>query len=511
MTNRGPIRRRGARLSFLLVIILAAFASWKFRAKPYDPKPWLEDYQRVRLLMGDKFVNLDWSIAAYGIDIRELHAQTYHDLVYARSDKEAARILRRFVHSFKDPHIALISAGRPPLGPQPATRPLSRITSPVDACDALNYQDRAGYLPLKLRSARSFRRLHGSNSFPAAVLEGQAGAPAIGVLRIGSFNERDYRGACLREWPSFSQALPGTCEQDCQRDFDRAVTARLLRELSFRIRELRGAGVGAILVDVTDNSGGYKWARAAAHLLTPGPLPVFRASVSKGHNTTEALLRDRQIVFNYLTRHRLPPSEQAALHSALCRLDDLIAETGSLCTAGPVWEGEPWRLGCARLSTRPYFHGGILESDPGGHFPFDVAQIIKVEDFYPLLPTAWDGPVAVLIDEDTASAAEMFTGYLKFGAGAVLLGRHSANAGSGWSLGYYGWGLVNSGMHLYMPDTATYWPTGENARVGLEPDVRSPLPPRDNPAFTAAWLAMALRSADLSSRPWLAAREVSAK
>jgi hypothetical protein len=497
MTNRGPIRRRGARLTFVLGIIVAALASWKFRPKPYDPKPWLEDYQRVRLLMGEKYVNLDWSIAAYQIDIRELHAQTYHDLVYARSDKEAARILRRFVHSFKDPHVALISAGRPPLGPQPATRPLSRITSPIDACDALNYQDRAGYLPLKLRLARSSRRLHGSDSFPAAVLERQVGRPPIGIVRIGSFDERNYRGACLREWPGFSQALRGTCEADCQRDFDLAVSVRLLRELSFRIRELRLAGAGTILIDVTDNHGGHPWARAAAQLFTPRPLPAFRASVTKGHHTSESLLEDRQAVFHYLATHRLAPSDLAIVESTLCRLDDLIAETGSLCTAGPVWDGEPWRLGCSRLSTRSYFHLGFLEGGPGGRFPFEVARVINVESLYPSLPTAWDGPVAVLMDEDTASAAELFTGYLKFGAGAVLLGRHTANAGGGWSLGYYGWGLVNSGMTLYMPDTAYYWLTGENARVGLEPDLRSPLPPWDNPAFTAAWLARSLRSLDV--------------
>jgi hypothetical protein len=496
MTSRPSIRRRGTRLTFLLVIIVAAFASWKFRAKPYDPKPWLEDYQRLRFLMGEKYVNLDWSIAAYGIDVRELHAQTYHDLVYARSDKEAGRVLNRFVDSFKDPHMALIPKGEPPLGPQPATRPLSRSTEPADACAALNYQYRAGYPAFTLQPAKSYRRLRGSNSFPAAVLEGQAGAAAIGLLRIGSFNERDYRGACMREWPGFGQSLKGTCERGCQRDFDLAVSARLLRELSFRIRELRLAGVGAILIDVTDNSGGYAWARAAAQLFTRRPLPVLRASVSKGHHTTESLLEDRRVVFHYLATHRLTPSDQAALETALCRLDDLIAETGTLCMAGPVWDGEPWRLSCSRLSTRPYFHGGVLESDPGGHFPLEVASVIHIEGFYPRLPTAWDGPVAVLMDEDTASAAEIFAGSLKFGAGAVLLGRHTANAGGGWSLGRYGWGLEHSGMHLYMPDTASYWPTGENARVGLEPDVRSPIPPRENPAFTAAWLARTLRSLD---------------
>jgi Peptidase family S41 len=489
-TQQRP-RRRKARLLILLIVVVS-FAALRFRPKPYDPKPWLEDYQEVRLLMGEKYVNLDWSIARYRLDIRQLHAETYHDLIYARSDKDAGRILRRFVDSFQDPHVSLLAADRPPLGPQPATRPLSRVTSPAEACAALNYRDRAGAFAFSLRPAKNLRRLPGSNSFPAALLEGQAGAAPIGLLRIGSFSERDYRGACLREWPSFRQALAGTCEGACQRNFDLAVSARLLRELSFRIRELRLAGAGAILIDVTDNPGGHPWARTAAKLFTPRPLPVFRASLSKGHHTTESLLHDRQIVFRYLTTHRLAPSDRAALESALCRLDDLIAEIGSLCMAGPVWDGEPWRLGCSRLSTRPYFHGGVLEADPGGRFPFEVAQVIHVESFYPHLPGAWDGPVAVLTDEDTASAAELFAGYLKFGAGALLLGRHTANAGGGWTLGQYGWTLENSGMHLYMPDTAEYWPTGENAREGLEPDLRSPLPPRKNSAFTAAWLARTL-------------------
>src|SRR5262249_49538747 len=129
-----------------------------------------------------------------------------------------------------------------------------------------------------------------------------------------------------------------------------------------------------------------------------------------------------------------------------------------------------------------------------------VAHQIFSDSSFPRPPAAWEGPVAILIDDRTASAAEFFAGSLKYGAGALLLGRHTTATGGGWTLGRVSWTLLRTGMNLYMPDTTEYWPDGTNAREGLEPDLRSPLPPRENPAFTARWLTKTLRSVDLEPR-----------
>src|ERR1700758_3686420 len=99
-------RRRKTRL-LLLLIVLVSFAALRFRPKPYDPMMGLGDYEQLRHYLGNLYANLDWSATRGGIDMRELHAQTYHELVYARSEKETQRILRGFVRSFHDPHMAL--------------------------------------------------------------------------------------------------------------------------------------------------------------------------------------------------------------------------------------------------------------------------------------------------------------------------------------------------------------------------------------------------------------------
>jgi len=143
-------------------------------------------------------------------------------------------------------------------------------------------------------------------------------------------------------------------------------------------------------------------------------------------------------------------------------------------------------------ATRPLFATGLFERDPDVDLPFEVDQILYVDHAYPRTSSAWSGPVAVLVDDGSASASELFAASLKFSAGAVLLGRHTASAGSGWSLGRASWPLTRSGMNLYLPDTVEYWPDGANAREGLEPDIRIPSRPREHPDLTARWLRKTL-------------------
>jgi hypothetical protein len=483
-------RRGKARLPLLLVLF--ALAAWGFRPKPYDPKMGLADYEQLRLYLGKFYANLDWSVAQGRTDLLELHNETYRALARARSQEQAARILHDFVEAFGDPHMTLLWAGSPPLDPPPSTEKLSRSTPPARACAALSFTYNSGGFAFTLDSQRGFRRLRGWNSFPAALLdtEGQR----FGLLRIGSFNGQDYLGACLREWPRFSQALSGNCEEECQHDFRVSVDGRLLRELAWQVRRLRQAGAGALLVDVTDNNGGYRWYRRAAQILAPGPVRPFRAALVKSSDTAESLYSKRRRILEYLATHQVAPAERAAFDDAFCRLDDLIAEAEQPCSAGALWKGEPSKFGCSRLTTRPLFGTGLFEEDPGLTLPFGIAQVLYVDHAYPRLPSAWSGPVIVLVDEGAASAAELFAATLKFSAGAVVIGRHTASGGGGWRLGRTSWTLLRTGMQLYLPDSVEYWPDGTNAREGLEPDIKMMhVPPSsDDPHMTAAWLFLTL-------------------
>ncbi len=491
-------RRPRKRLPRLLALfaLVASLAALRFRPRPYDPLMGLGDYEQLRHYMGDLYANLDWSAIEGRADLRELHAETYHALAYARSQEQAGLILRGFVRSFQDPHMWLRWASSPPVDPPPSTESLSRFTTPEKACAALGYSEVEDTFAFTIDEKSGFHRLSGSNSFPAALLD--AGEQRFGFLRIGSFAEQDYRGACLREWPRFGQALPGTCEEDCQRDFRISVSSRILRELAWRVRELRQAGAGALVIDVTGNHGGYPWYRRAAEILAPGPVLPFRAAVVRGDHAAWSLRDDRQRLSHYIATHRLAPADRAIFDQAFCRLDDLIAEAEQPCGAGAIWTGEPWKLGCSRLTTRPRFATGLFESDPGTDVPFEVARILYIDHVYPLVPSAWSGPVAVLVDEHTTSAAELFAASLKFSAGAILLGRHTASSGSGWSLGRRPWTLLRTRMNLYLPDTVEYWPDGANAREGLEPDIRILPRPRDHPDLTARWLVRILPSLGLS-------------
>ena len=97
---------------------------------------------------------------------------------------------------------------------------------------------------------------------------------------------------------------------------------------------------------------------------------------------------------------------------------------------------------------------------------------------------AWDGPVLVLADRGTASAAEDFAVWLKENGVARVLGERTAGAGCG----YVGGGNVSrfgaSPFQVKMPNCARFLKDGTNEVEGIAPDV--PLPVRDSEAAAAA-------------------------
>lgn len=84
---------------------------------------------------------------------------------------------------------------------------------------------------------------------------------------------------------------------------------------------------------------------------------------------------------------------------------------------------------------------------------------------------AWRGPLAILIDRNTASAAEDFAAWLHGNGAASLIGEKTAGAGCGY---VDGGGLIRltAGDHDVMaPNCARFLASGLNEIEGLEPDV----------------------------------------
>jgi hypothetical protein len=507
MPDKSRFRWRKTSVAAVVALLMLG-ASLKFRWKRYDYKAWMEDYNFVHERIGRFYANLDWAAERGTPDLHRIDWQTVHALEYASSDDEAQKTMRGFVRAFGDGHMWLRRANAPPLDPEPAPHLLlSRFTSPEQACEALGFNDSGQQsFPFQLEGVARFRMRAGANSFASGVLDFEG--RRFGLLRIGSFDEKDFRGACRREWFVFRQTLAGTCEPDCRSTFDLRVAGRLLREIAAGIRQLDQAGSQILVVDVTGNSGGRGWHRSAAQLFSAKYLPHLRASYVRNSRTLESLEDDRKRIQRYLLHSNPSPEVRTTLEDALCRISDLAAEAEKPCDAAWFWGGRSRQSGCTRLTTRPFYSSGYLDRYDGPQLPDEIQRRVFSDGIYGPTRFAWRGPVVVLIDEDSASAAELFAGNLQHLAGSILIGRPTAATGSGWTLGRVAWILPRSKMQLYMPDTVEYWPGGENAREGLVPDVPTRWSRNEDPMKMAKELLEALRSVDFADAPLATSEEV---
>ncbi|MGH9368255.1 MAG: S41 family peptidase [Thermoanaerobaculia bacterium] len=495
MTGSPPSNWRKTRVASLLALLMIA-TGWKFQPSRYDRKAWFADYGYLQRQIGELYANLDWTAEKGSPDLRKLDRDVTAALQNARSDDEARTILRGFVRAFGDGHMSLLQADAPAVDPKPSPDVLlSRFTPPETACEALRFNHWGEQeFPFRLEGTPGFRRAGGANSFASAILDFEG--RRFGLVRIGSFETKDFLGACLREWPLFRQKLAGTCERDCRGEFERRVADRLLGEIEARIRQLDHAGSQILIVDLTNNPGGDGWFSPAAQLFSAERLRPLRAAYVKNRLTVGRLQSDRGEIAHYLATRSPDSRLRAILEDAICRLDDVVAEAERPCDPLFIWAGRSRQSGCTRLTTRELYRTGVFGRYEGALLPFAVQASVCFDAVYRSVQGAWHGPVSVLIDGNTASSAEAFAGLLRYRAGALLVGRHSSSCGGGWTFGLRPWTLPESGMQLYMPDTVEYWPDGANAREGLAPDVPTRWRPRENPALMAKQLLKALRSVD---------------
>jgi C-terminal processing protease CtpA/Prc len=84
---------------------------------------------------------------------------------------------------------------------------------------------------------------------------------------------------------------------------------------------------------------------------------------------------------------------------------------------------------------------------------------------------AWRGPLVVLVDKRTASAAEDFAYWLAGSGVARLVGQRTFGAGCGYVDGGWAYQFTAFDAHAMMPNCSRYTREGINQIEGLEPDV----------------------------------------
>jgi hypothetical protein len=458
----------------------------------FDPAPWVEDLQQVRAAMTQKYANFEWAVFERRMPLAELFDATARRLRAATSDEEARQIIDRALESIGDAHLRIRWSATP------------GDAAPGDAVPAVCQGYDASMRGQPLGPAiPGYRALPDEMAaeFPAGQL--RAGTETVGVLRIGLFGPRGYPELCASAREALGMAEHAACDAACADRMEGAVYELMAQDLARRIRQLAHAGSTVLLIDITGNGGGSEWAEAAARIVSPLSLRSERREGVRGEHWAgywDSLARQLREAGRAAPAAEAQPLQQWAL-----QVEEAGAEARKPCSAAAFWSGH--RPPCKWLAPAFYASGILAEADaaalhakPWGALVFSPAQ-------YDFEAAVWQGPVLVLVDQGSASAAEQFAAVLQDNRAAVVIGTRTLGAGCGHTRGGTPTVLSHSGGILQLPDCARVRADSSNEVHGIDPDVPVGLQAMDAVPDAGRWVAEALLSRGIDAALRLCAQE----
>lgn len=454
-------------------------------AREWDAAPWLADVAQMRAAFETRYANRDWLERERGWQIKTRFDQIAAQVQAAGSDAEARAILDRAMRGIGDGHVAL----RWPR-PRPAAVAAAgaEATAPTAGalCTAIGYDAR------KARPGIA-SALPGYRSLPAPGVLDAGTAPSgnttLGVLRIPLFDPQAFPQLCTDAVAALKLAVDKPCDDGCQGEIITRAFAALTRDAEDRLRQLRAAGARVLMVDLTGNGGGTEWAEAAARMVTPRRLISAQLGFVRGEHWSRhwATLAERLREWAKTAQTQ----DRAKLLALAVKADAarVVADTPCDPASGCEWLG---RAGYATGLVGSAAPGEWLATDWGG-WVFSAGQ----HDYH---EGVWNGPVTVLVDQETWSAAEEFAALLQDSDAAVIVGARTGGAGCGYTGGGVPTVLTHSGATLYLPDCVRFRADGSNEVSGIVPDVIIGWRATDSEAFRSRLLAAALPRAIAEAR-----------
>lgn len=473
-------------------------------ARPYDSRPWLADLATLEAGAGAAFANLEWHVA-HGVDPVALHRRTDSLIRHAGSDRAARHALQAFAAEFHDGHFAVVRpmprwarAFRDRWRGRTSTAPTASLSG-EQACAAMGYVDEAADASLLARAA-GYHRLE-AGAFEAGMLTA-AGQPSIGVVRIGTLDVERFRGACATAWPRVRDSLAHpTCGDTCRFAMRVATGNVLLGELRHAIRAVSSAGATGVVVDLTGNGGGTEWVDPAARQFSARPLQGQPSGFVRHEHWRGALEAEAQAIDSALAEPATDDALRPSLAIARAVLDSALLDVASPCDRAALWqEGLP-AVACRQLVTGRRFTTGAVPFLEAAHRHRRGAELLFWPSLYGFEEGAWRGPLALLVDGGTASAAEQFVALLRDAGAAVVAGERTFGAGCGMTNGGIPLTLPHSGLEVRMPDCARFRTNGTNEVAGITPDVPAGWREGDDEAARAEKARAAVRRALATVRP----------
>ena len=426
--------------------------------------PWLEDLKQAEQAFAEKYANLDWALREREVDWVALFDETRRRVEGASDVSQARAAFERLTRKLGDGHVVF----RWPAGKQHARLPAA-------PCESLGYDARMlaapvaalipGYVPMKDG---------GPAEFPSGTV--RVGHHTVGVIRIGIFAPQGVPALCAAALEALQIPPDTPCDDACADRVEAWAADRMTADLAYRLREVQAAGAEVLLLDLAENGGGTEWAEAAARMVTAIELKSENIGFVRGSHWSKALL-DKLDELRVATEVA-SPEDRPYLLALAERVEGLRREADTACDSKEILQ--PRSASCPWLVSG-LFATGLLAAESteirGKSWEPSVFRPAKFR--YP--KGVWNGPLAVLVDGNTASAAEEFTAVLQDNKAAVVIGAPTAGAGCGHTNGGTPTTLSHSRGVLELPDCARFRVDGTNEVMGIQPDVLIGLRAADGP------------------------------
>lgn len=460
---------------------------------------WLEDFQQLKARLEREYVNLAWMGSPQsGIDVPRLERRARDALAQAATDSEAEKALLDFVAGFRDGHLSplpRLTAPTVAVAPEPEDAPLVAGDART-GCAALDYAATSPIaFSLPFESLPGFVLLGDGLSAPFRV--GLIPAPdggKIGIVRIQAFRSTAFPVLCTRAWA----ALEAAGKPLARRAIEDAASDLWFAALAEALAKLREQKVVAVLVDVGNNSGGddsgdWMPRMFTDRTVTSAPLWMVDAPVSAKYFDEQIRSMNRGLATN--------PEADAVrgLEQARSFFEDAKARIGrQRCDLSWVWtEQRPWnRDGCNNLLAAGSA-GGFMRSLPKSAYGNrELASRLSWSAAIESNFGAWKGPVYVLADKRSFSAAEMFVATMKDNGIAKVLGARTGGDGCGFMADGDPLVLTHSQLRFRVPNCMRLRADGTDEVAGIAPDFPI-VPMQGESARARAVRALAVIAGDL--------------
>jgi hypothetical protein len=445
--------------------------------RSFDVSPWMADLEQARQAFRAKYANLDWLEGEREVNLDALFGTLAERLRHSQNEHDARAVFDRLVQKTADGHVEI---------EWPAVDSVTGTISSaaaVDPCQSLGFdaaQNRPGtafalpgYVPLPVDA---------SNPFSAGTIT-QSGTK-VGIIRIGVFQPQGFPELCRGATAALHIGASEPCDDRCRNRIIDWTYVPLTAAIEDRARELKRAGATVLLIDITGNGGGSEWSEAVARIFSAKPIVSERRGMVRGKHWADQW-RDLEQQLREAAATAMPGDKERLVGWA-DQARAMIHEAETPCAVGSS---------CQRIADAG-FSSGLVGSAPRSEFAGkDWGYLVFSPALFPYHDGVWSGPLIILVDDETWSAAEEFAAVLQDNKVAVVLGARTGGAGCGHTNGGDPVLLTNTRAVLKLPDCVRYRKDGSNEVRGVLPDVVVPIRNSDGVHFRARLVARFLPTA----------------